>query len=121
MCFTLGDNPYTGDLYLADIEEDMHLGIDYLAKNKAVIDLSRQEVRLGNQVIVAGLVRDEAEYTTGCRVKLISRTRVPSNSITHAVAPNEAKVHIHTSPRCSSLFSSSNVTPKRKSGHTPIG
>ena len=99
----------------------MLLGIDFLAKNKAIIDLSRQEVKLGNRVILAGLVREGVEYTTGCRVKLISRTRVPSNSITHAVAPNEAKVHIHTSPRCSSLFSSSNVTPKGKSGHTPIG
>ena len=64
----------------------MLLGIDFLAKNKAIIDLSRQEVRLGDQVIVAGLVRDGVEYTTGCRVKLISRTKVPSNSITHAVA-----------------------------------
>ena len=43
----------------------MLLGIDFLAKNKAIIDLSRQEVRLGNQVIVAGLVRDGVEYTTG--------------------------------------------------------
>ena len=86
MCFTIGDNSYSGDLYFADIEEDMLLGIDFLAKNKAIIDLSRQEVRLGDQVIVAGLVRDGVEYTTGCRVKLISRTRVPSNSITHAVA-----------------------------------
>ena len=54
-----------GDLHFADIEEDMLLGIDFLAKNKAIIDLSRQEVRLGDQVIVAELVRDGVEYTTG--------------------------------------------------------
>ena len=60
-----GDNSYLGDLHFADIEEDMLLGIDFLAKNKAIIDLSRQEVRLGDQVIVAELVRDGVEYTTG--------------------------------------------------------
>ena len=121
VCFTIGDNPYTGDLNFADIEEDMLLGIDFLAKNKAVNDLGRQEVRSGDQVIVAGLVREGVEYTVGCRVRLIGRTRAPVNSTTHAVAPNEAELHIYTGPRCRSLSGSSNVSPKRKPGHTPAG
>ena len=34
VCFTIGDNSYSGDLYFADIEEDMLLGIDFWPRTK---------------------------------------------------------------------------------------
>ena len=45
---TMGDQMYTTTLVAAEIEEDMLLGIDFLSEHKAVIDLSRQEVRIGD-------------------------------------------------------------------------
>ena len=34
VCFTIGDNSYSGDLHFADIEEDMLLGIDFWPRTK---------------------------------------------------------------------------------------
>ena len=84
--FTIGDNEYSNTFYLAEIGEDMLLGIDFLAENRAVIDFSRQEIRLGNQVMVASLVRENSEYVAGCRVELMGRTRIPAHCTTYAEA-----------------------------------
>ena len=65
---TMGDQMYTTTLVAAEIEEDVLLGIDFLSEHKAVTDLSRQEVRIGDQVIVAGLIKENQEWSTGCRV-----------------------------------------------------
>ena len=61
------------------------LGIDFLSEHKAVIDLSRQEVRIGDQVIVAGLIKENQEWSAGCRVTLVGRTRAPAFSTTFSV------------------------------------
>lgn len=82
---TMGDQMYTMTLVAAEIEEDMLLGIDFLSEHKAVIDLSRQEVRIGDQVIVAGLIKENQEWSAGCRVTLVGRTRVPAFSTTFSV------------------------------------
>ena len=81
----MGDQMYTTTLVAAEIEEDMLLGIDFLSEHKAVIDLSRQEVRIGDQVIVAGLIKENQEWSAGCRVTLVGRTRVPAFSTTFSV------------------------------------
>ena len=82
---TMGDQMYTMTLVAAEIEEDVLLGIDFLSEHKAVIDLSRQEVRIGDQVIVAGLIKENQEWSAGCRVTLLGQTRVPAFSTTFSV------------------------------------
>ena len=91
MCFTIGDNPYTGALYFADIEENMLLEY-FLAKNKAVIDLSRQGVRLRDQVII--LIKRKAVLTP-CIIILIKRKTV----LTSCIIILSARKTVLTSPR----------------------
>ena len=105
VCFTIGDNPYTGALYFADIEENMLLEY-FLAKNKAVIDLSRQGVRLRDQVII--LIKRKAVLTpciiilierkvvlTPCIIILIKRKTV----LTSCIIILSARKTVLTSPR----------------------
>lgn len=76
----IGSINHKSSMYVADIPEDMLLGIDILSALGAVIDLHRQEVRFGDQVIVAALVREGVETSVACRVTLAKKTKVPSNS-----------------------------------------
>ena len=71
---TIWDQVYTTTLVAADIGEDMLLGIDCLSEHKAVINLSRQEVQTGDQVIVAGLIKENQERSAGGRVTLVGPT-----------------------------------------------
>jgi len=82
---TIWDQVYTTTLVAADINEDTLLGIDCLSEHKAVINLSRQEVQTGDQVIVAGLIKENQERSAGGRVTLVGRTRVPAFSTMFSV------------------------------------
>lgn len=64
-------------MYFADLDVDMLLGLDFLEKHKAVLDLARHEVHLGDQVIQARIVVDGATINSVARVKLADRTRIP--------------------------------------------
>jgi len=83
---SIGSINHKTPMYVADIPEDMLLGLDILSTLGAVIDLHRQEVRFGEDIIVAALVREGVETSVVSRVTLIEKTRVPSNSSKIVVA-----------------------------------
>ena len=103
---TIWDQVYTTTLVAADIEEDMLLGIDCLSEHKAVINLSRQEVQTGDQVIVAGLIKENQERSAGGSD--LGRTN-KSTSFLHYVfsgtvfSSNEEGFCFHTYTGCGSM------------------
>jgi hypothetical protein len=83
----VGDKSFTGRLYVADIPDDMLIGIDVLRALDAEIHFATNEIVIGNQVIVAATVRDS---TTGKRsekrqVYLVCRAKIPAHSTTYAI------------------------------------
>jgi hypothetical protein len=60
----------------------MLLGLDFLEKHRAILDLARREIRLGDQVIQARMVMDGTEISSVARVKVASKTEVlPQSSM----------------------------------------
>jgi hypothetical protein len=57
-------------MYFSDLDVDMLLGLDFLEKHRAVLDLARHEIRLGDQIIHARMVIDGNEISSVARVKL---------------------------------------------------
>jgi hypothetical protein len=85
--FTVGDKSFTGRMYIADIPDDMLIGIDVLRALDAEIHFATNEIVIGNQVIVAAAVKDS---TTGKRsekrqVYLVGRAKIPAHSTTYAI------------------------------------
>jgi hypothetical protein len=72
-------------MYFADLDVDMLLGLDFLVRHRAVVDLAKHEVQFGNQIIRARLVVDGTTGTSVAQVSVIGRTRIPPQSSTFTV------------------------------------
>ena len=84
----LGDRDYKAPLYVADITDDMLLGIDFFDQFGVVIDFARCELHVQGDVIQAHIVRDTkrklhavSRVTTNHKIRLepqtVSRMKIP--------------------------------------------
>lgn len=76
----IGDKTYKADLYVADISDDLLLGIDFLKNLGVTINFATNEVTMDDQIIVASSVKTDQGKSKARQVRLIGRTRVPANS-----------------------------------------
>ena len=82
---TLGEHTYKWDIYIAPISDDFILGLDFMAKHKAVVDLEGNNFVVNQQSIPATLKRngDGVSFQVS-RVFLLRKTVVPPNTVVFA-------------------------------------
>ncbi|MEW8548561.1 MAG: retropepsin-like aspartic protease [Candidatus Thiodiazotropha sp.] len=76
----LGTRTYEEQIYVAPIEDDMLLGIDFLEKHKADIDICERQLKLDGITLPMQLSSD-GKPPKVARVILNKRTVVPPNSV----------------------------------------
>lgn len=77
----IGSTSYKLDVVVAPISDKMLLGLDFLQKYEAKLDLVKKEITLGNQVQAVHLIKLPSDSPSLiCRVTLAKRTVVPPNS-----------------------------------------
>ena len=77
---TIGSDQYPIELYVAPIEDDMLLGLDFLSKHKTKIDINRQLFTIG-QNNIAMYQGPEKDIPVVATVTLPRRTVIPSHSV----------------------------------------
>ena len=100
---SFGDRSCTATFFVADIQDDLLLGMDLLKEMKATINFGTNEITFGDQIIVASSIKMKEEKSLGRQVRLVGRIRIPSNSTVFSVGK--------LSTPCDSTFI---VTPARE-------
>jgi transposase InsO family protein len=77
---TIGEQEYQVDMYVAPIQDDMLLGLDFLRRAEALINLPEEHLRLGESVIKEIGSAKETEVAT---VRVCKTTTIPPNSVAH--------------------------------------
>jgi transposase InsO family protein len=77
---SIGDTSFTTTFFVADISDDLLLGIDFLKNLEVTVNFATNEVVMGSQIIVASCIKEENNKSKARQVRLVGRTRVPSNS-----------------------------------------
>jgi hypothetical protein len=78
----IGDHIYTWDVYIAPINDDFILGLDFMIQHKSVVDLENNTFSIDNKSIPAILKRNQegTNYQIS-RLFLARRIVVPPNSV----------------------------------------
>ena len=86
--FTLGGHKFQNDFYVADIADDVILGLDFMVANDAVLHMRRCEIMVRKNRIPFNLVRSGGQQYHTCRVETRKKITVAPGCMT------EATVHL---------------------------
>ena len=76
----LGDKVYQEVMYVSPIDDDMLLGIDFLKKHGARLDMRRNELEIGEEIFGFQLWESSSEPVIAC-VTVKKRKIIPPNSV----------------------------------------
>ena len=88
----IGTSKYKWNVFVADISDQMILGLDFLKESQAVVDLRKCEMVIGGKSIAARYLNGDGEQEGIGQVFVKRKTVIPPNSIRMLQARTEGNI-----------------------------
>ena len=111
--FKFGSSTFYWDVYVAPIEEDAILGLDFLMYHKAKVDLANHELCINGISHGAKQRCDNTETFKVSRIAVAKRTVVPPQTTVQPPASEDPLCRLRTANRCNSSSASRMETSRR--------
>ena len=80
----IGAKTYTSDVYVAPMDDDMLLGLDFMRKNRVVLDCCKQQIMINSDIFQMSYGKNTEQHIPKiAKVTVPNKTVLPPNSAVH--------------------------------------